>query len=98
MSVAGRIMRAEGLGRWWAAVPKDRWPPNEQFQALMRRHWSPTWGDRRQELVFIGDVAMDEAAIRAELDDCLVGHPATGLPKEAAWPDDPFPDWELRAA
>ncbi|MBN9062751.1 MAG: 4-hydroxytetrahydrobiopterin dehydratase [Rhizobiales bacterium 65-9] len=98
MSIAGRIMRAEGLGRWWAAVPKDRWPPNEQFQALMRRHWSPTWGDRRQELVFIGDVAMDEAAIRAELDDCLVGHPATGLPKEAAWPDDPFPDWELRAA
>jgi len=98
MSIAGRIMRAEGLGRWWAAVPKDRWPPNEQFQALMRRHWSPTWGDRRQELVFIGDVAMDEAAIRAELDDCLVGHPATGLPKEAAWPDDPFPDWERRAA
>ena len=41
-SLAGRITRTEGMGRWWATVPKDRWPRSEEFQSLMRRHWSPS--------------------------------------------------------
>jgi G3E family GTPase len=97
-SLAGRITRTEGMGSWWAAVPKERWPGSEEFSALMRRHWSPTWGDRRQELVFIGDPEMDEAAIRSALDACLTGSPATGLSKSLLALEDPFPSWDRQAA
>jgi len=41
-----------------------------EYQA-MRRMWHPWWGDRRQELAVIG-VAMDERAVRAEFDACLL--------------------------
>ncbi|WP_064504457.1 GTP-binding protein [Methylobacterium platani] len=60
LSIAGQITRTEGLGSWWAAVPKARWPTSEEFASLMRRHWSPSWGNRRQEIVFIGGPDMDE--------------------------------------
>ena len=96
-SLAGRITRTEGMGRWWAAVPKERWPRSEEFASLMRRHWSPSWGDRRQELVFIGTAEMDEAAIRAALDACLTGSPTTGLSKSMLALDDPFPAWDHAA-
>jgi G3E family GTPase len=93
LSIAGRITRSEGLGRWWAAVPKERWPQSETFQSLMRKHWTPTWGDRRQELVFIGSADMDEASIRARLDECLVGSVMTGMSKSHLTLPDPFPVW-----
>ena len=97
-SLAGRITRTEGMGSWWAAVPKERWPRSEEFASLMRKHWSQTWGDRRQELVFIGTQAMDEAVIRALLDSCLTGSPATGLTQGLLALEDPFPAWDRQAA
>ncbi|QEL23900.1 GTP-binding protein [Bosea sp. F3-2] len=97
-SLAGRITRTEGMGRWWAAAPKERWPRSEEFLSLMHRHWSPTWGDRRQEMVFIGGPEMDEAAIRAELDACLTGSPTTGLTQALLGLEDPFPRWDRDAA
>ncbi|AOO85052.1 GTP-binding protein [Bosea vaviloviae] len=97
-SLAGRITRTEGMGSWWAAVPKERWPRSEEFASLMRKHWSQTWGDRRQELVFIGGPDMDEATIRASLDACLTGSPATGMSKSLLTLEDPFPDWDRQAA
>jgi hypothetical protein len=52
------------------------------------------WGDRRQELVFIG-IGMDEARIRTRLDACLV--PAAAF-TPALWSGlrDPFPGWGKR--
>ena len=93
LSIAGSILRTEGLGYWWAAVPKERWPRDAESVSIMRRHWNETWGDRRQELVFIGGPAMDEAAIRASLDACLHGSVTTGLTSAAAQLEDPFPQW-----
>ena len=97
-SLAGRITRTEALGRWWAAVPRERWPRSDAFASEMRRHWSDAWGDRRQELVFIGGPEMDEAAIRSALDACLTGNPEMGLAPALLKLDDPFPSWDrLRA-
>lgn len=93
LSIAGTITRTEGLGRWWAAVPKERWPRDRESVEFVRQHWNSTWGDRRQELVFIGGPDMDEAAIRAALDDCLHGSNVTGVSKAHLKLDDPFPVW-----
>jgi len=70
VSVAGGVVRYELLSYWWAArVEQGRVDPSEVPSSL-RNLWQEPYGDRRQELVFIG-VNLDEAAIRAELDACL---------------------------
>ena len=76
MSLAGAVCRTEAMGFWWAAVPRQRWPDHPEWKAILNRHWHSVWGDRRQELVFIG-AGMDEAAIRAALDACLIGETPT---------------------
>jgi Cobalamin synthesis protein cobW C-terminal domain len=58
----------------------------------LRKHWNEIYGDRRQEIVCIG-VGIDEGAIRARLDACLVpGGPAMDVAEWAKLPD-PFPVW-----
>ncbi|MDQ0315029.1 zinc metallochaperone GTPase ZigA [Amorphus orientalis] len=93
-SLAGAIVRTEAMGFWWAAVPKERWPDHPEWRAMLDRHWAPVWGDRRQELVFIGN-GMDEAAIRAALDDCLADAPLGDRFDSADYRNlpDPFPAW-----
>jgi G3E family GTPase len=92
MSHAGALVRTGKRGLWWAAVPQERWPDHAEWRESMRPYLDPVWGDRRQEMVFIGCEPMDEAKIRAELDDCLIEtedfRPELwrGLP-------DPFPTW-----
>ena len=70
--MAGAIARASAMDHWWAAIPKKHWPDHPEWKRSFDRNWDKVWGDRRQELVFIG-VGMDEAGIRAALDACLVG-------------------------
>lgn len=71
VSQAGALVRHQPLGLWWAAIPKDRWPKDPEWLRKISDVWDPKYGDRRQEIVFIG-TTMDEATIRARLDDCLV--------------------------
>lgn len=95
LSQAGAIVRTEGLGFWWANVPADRWPDDPFWRKSLRKNWNEVYGDRRQEIVFIG-TDMDEQAIKARLDACLVsGQPGMHL-DEWAKLTDPFPRW-LRA-
>ncbi|MBB3808352.1 zinc metallochaperone GTPase ZigA [Pseudochelatococcus contaminans] len=92
-SLAGALARVSLMGRWWAAIPRARWPADEEWQAVIKRHWNDIWGDRRQEMVFIG-TSMDEAAIRAELDRCLVADEEGPFNAEAfSNLPDPFPRW-----
>ena len=99
MSLAGSICRTEAMGFWWAAVPRSRWPDHPEWQAILNRHWHSVWGDRRQELVFIG-TELDEAAIRAALDLCLVGDalPLRFNPERYRDLPDPFPAWRRAEA
>jgi len=95
MSLAGAICRTGSIGQWWAAIPTEHWPTQPDWRSWLRQHWTPGYGDRRQELVFIG-VNLDEAGIRAALDDCLVGplRPTLFDPEPLKHLPDPFPAWE----
>jgi len=97
LSQAGALVRTEKRGLWWASVPKSRWPDHPEWHAAMRPYLDPMWGDRRQELVFIGSDPMNEREIRAALDACLVAETEF---TPGRWRDlpDPFPRWEQAAA
>ncbi|KAA9016511.1 MULTISPECIES: GTP-binding protein [Sphingobium] len=92
LAVAGAQTMTARMGRWWASIPKNHWPDDDRFENFVAGHWDEHWGDRRQELVFIG-IGMDEARIRRRLDAAL-------LPVSRFTPDmwiglrDPFPSWE----
>lgn len=93
VSQAGAFVKHSGMGRWWVSVPKDRWPESEAFENMMKDKWDADYGDRRQEIVFIGLKGhMDEAMLRKRLDDCLV---KDYLEKPEFWQqlNDPFPAW-----
>jgi G3E family GTPase len=92
LAVAGAQTMTARMGRWWASIPKNHWPDDDRFEQFVAQHWHDVWGDRRQELVFIG-IGMDEARIRARLDACLL--PVTRFTPEM-WIGlrDPFPSWE----
>jgi G3E family GTPase len=95
-SLAGAVSSVKPLGGWWASVPRERWPTHPDALAEVASKWQEPWGDRRQELVFIGH-GMDEIALRAALDAALV--PAKDL-TPGAWTNlpDPFPEWRRKAA
>ncbi len=93
LSQAGAFVRHQGLGRWWVAVAKDCWPAGADFDEMMSQHWSDEFGDRRQEIVFIGLKAeMNEQNIRQQLDVCLVKDYLTA-PQRYHGVADPFPAW-----
>ncbi|MEM1432210.1 MAG: GTP-binding protein [Pseudomonadota bacterium] len=96
-SLAGALSSIRPLGTWWAAVPKERHPTHESAQTYLAAHWQEPWGDRRQELVFIG-AQIDWPALKAKLDACLV--PEHLAPRPDALPDlpDPFPIWRSQPA
>ena len=91
-SLAGALSSIKPLGTWWAAVPKERWPDHPTARAYMDTHWQEPWGDRRQELVFIGS-RIDWPRLKARLDSALLPEEVAGGPE--ALPDlpDPFPLW-----
>ncbi|MEP1422660.1 MAG: GTP-binding protein [Erythrobacter sp.] len=96
LAIAGRQKSVSRMGRWWAAVPKNHWPTDGTFEEFVAKKWDPVWGDRRQEIVFIG-IDMDEVKIRRSLDAALVAADAY-TPEAWEGMDDPFPAWSEPAA
>ena len=91
-SLAGALSSVKGLGPWWAAVPKNRWPDNESARAYMADRWREPWGDRRQEIVFIG-AGIDWPGLKARLDAALVPEDEAAGPESLPDLPDPFPLW-----
>lgn len=97
---AGALVRTQAIGQWWATIPKDHWPDSKEWRDFLFSRWDPVYGDRRQELVFIGTHDMDEPALRAALDACLVpvmAEQSFDALHYAHLPD-PFPAWEGQVA
>ena len=96
-SLAGALSSVKPLGTWWASVPQERWPEHTNARAYIAQHWVEPWGDRRQEIVFIG-ADSDWTTIKARLDACLL--PERLAPDPETLPDlpDPFPVWRRAEA
>ena len=91
-SLAGALSSIKPMGTWWATVPKERWPDHEVARSYMTAHWVEPWGDRRQEIVFIGS-GIDWASLKGRLDAALVPErTATSLEAIPNY-SDPFPLW-----
>ena len=92
-SLAGALSSVKPLGTWWASVPKERWPDDDYAKAYLAERWAEPWGDRRQEIVFIG-ADIDWPTLKAKLDACLL--PDTGAQHVDDLPNlpDPFPIWK----
>ena len=91
-SLAGALSGVTPLGTWWASVPRERWPSHDSARAYIAQHWQEPWGDRRQEIVFIGS-GIDWPVLKARLDACLLpdGVDGADLP-------DTFPLWRRAEA
>ena len=97
VSQAGAFVRHQGIGRWWAAIPTNQWPDGSDFKKVMKQYWIKNYGDRRQEIVFIGlKDDMDQDIIKSTLDKCLVSNylDSPDVFKEL---EDPFPQWFKKA-
>ncbi|UJR80508.1 zinc metallochaperone GTPase ZigA [Sandaracinus amylolyticus] len=70
-SSAGPAARVEHAGYFLAAVDRANWPSDAAFLAEIEASWDPEFGDRHQEIVFIG-IDMNERALREGLDGCLL--------------------------
>ncbi len=96
-SLAGALSSVQPLGTWWASIPEERRPTHDSARAYMQAHWQEPWGDRRQEIVFIG-AGIDWPILRARLDACLVPAVAGLGPDNLPDYPDPFPIWRRAEA
>ena len=96
-SLAGALSSVAPLGTWWASVPEDRWPTHQQARDYMQAHWQEPFGDRRQELVFIG-AGIDWADLKAKLDACLMQDIDARALQDYEGLADPFPAWRRAPA
>lgn len=72
LSQAGTAKRAEPGGFWWAAIPKTYWPDTDaERRDVHKLVQSGEFGDRKQELVYIGR-RMNELELRRGLSICLL--------------------------
>lgn len=74
-SHAGQHFEVREEGDWWAEVPRGEWPGSAAEREAIERDFlqggDERVGDRRQEVIFIGQ-AMDESAITCALDTALL--------------------------
>lgn len=89
----GAVARHGPAGYWWAVIPQERWPQDEDEVALIREKWDANVGDAREEMVLIG-MQMDEPTLCTRFDACLLtdDEMAAGPKQWSHWPN-PFPVW-----
>lgn len=93
-SQAGGSAEHRPVGIWWGAVPRDRWPAEQEVQDYIEKEWRSPYGDRRQELVFIGQ-DLPKGEMLAALQGCLLDDEemAIGVDQWNTRFSDPFASW-----
>lgn len=92
-SQAGGSSRLERAGVWWASMPYAQRIQYASFadnQQAIEQRWHKQWGDRLNELVFIGQ-DMNKEQIIADLEQCLLQEDEYHLTGNTAALPDPFP-------
>lgn len=77
MSHAGQCLDVVALGRWWADIDRSEWPPASIAEIEADFSKDQSVGDRRQEIVFIGqfgnaDAGTSAGCLERLLDTCLL--------------------------
>lgn len=91
---SGAILDFDVNGFWLACKPKSQWAESEEelkiIEPAIMADWDPKYGDRKQEMVWIGH-HMDNAAIVKALEECLLT--PEEMKDEESWKtlEDPFP-------
>ena len=67
---AGRQFNLRKAGEWFATMPKEELMQLMADDAQLRKDWDDQYGDRMQNLVFIGQ-HLDKQALKTALDNCL---------------------------
>ncbi len=101
-SRAGNTATHEPVGRWWAAAPKGRWPARSKVERQnIDARWKEPFGDRLNEVVFIGR-HMDRATIEEAWKAMHLNYTETrkGAAGMKGWRDlpYPFPQWQRTEA
>jgi len=92
-SQAGAVAANRCAGNFWAAIPEERRPTDLDSLNAIQRSWREPWGDRRQEIVIIGQ-HFDRLEIENLLDEALLTDEEYRRgPSHWATLPDPFPKW-----
>ncbi|KAI0130445.1 P-loop containing nucleoside triphosphate hydrolase protein [Xylariales sp. AK1849] len=73
-SQAGVMLTISGADVWRCELPEAEWPKNHEERKAIAKDFDGCWGDRRQEVVFIGQQMRmgGEQRLRDALDACLL--------------------------
>jgi G3E family GTPase len=95
-SQAGRSFQCFPSGYWYAAFPEDSLPADAQEATFSMRDWHEHYGDRKQEIVFIGQ-DVDKAGLIGALDRALLTpeEESLGFNEWHEKMSDPFPAWPI---
>jgi G3E family GTPase len=96
-SQAGCSVLLEPAGFWWASAPEDSWPEDEETINEIKARMVHQYGDRQQELVFIGQ-NLDQQHVTNVLNKCLLSDEEYELgPLSWAHFEDPLPPIEVES-
>lgn len=73
-SQAGVMLTLSGGDLWRCEMPESEWPDSEEIRKAIKADFQGKWGDRRQEIVLIGQEMQKggQQRLQAALDACLL--------------------------
>ncbi len=97
LSQSGAARRYRAVTSWWAATLRGKVVEPRDMEEMIGVPWDPQFGDRRQQIAFVG-IHLDVQALRHRLDACLLSDAELSGGMES-WQSyaDPFPPWGVVA-